>query len=49
MILYFLFAGVAGNITTVLWDYNTLILGAPGDIFKLIELLLAFNIFKIIP
>ena len=49
MILYFLIAGVAGSITSVLWHDNTLSVGASGAIFGYFGLLLAFNIFKIIP
>ena len=49
MILYFLIAGVAGSITSVLWHDNTVSIGASGAIFGYFGLLLAFNIFKIIP
>ena len=48
MILYFLIAGVAGSITSVLWHDNTVSIGASGAIFGYFGLLLAFNIFKII-
>lgn len=49
MILYFLIAGVAGSITSILWHDNTVSVGASGAIFGYFGLLLAFNIFKIIP
>ena len=49
MILYFLLAGVAGSITSILWHDNTVSIGASGAIFGYFGLLLAFNIFKIIP
>ena len=48
MILYFLIAGVAGSITSVLWHDNTVSIGASGAIFGYFGLLLAFNVFKII-
>ena len=49
MILYFLIAGVAGSISSVLWHDNTVSIGASGAIFGYFGLLLAFNLFKIIP
>lgn len=49
MILYFVIAGIAGSISSILWHDNTVSIGASGAIFGFFGLLLAFNIFKIIP